>query len=178
MEFPIHTIDSASPEAQKLLDDAKRTFGWVPNLSGVMASNPQLLQGYMELHKLFQKSGFNNEELTVVWQTINVEAKCHYCVPAHAAIADWMKVDPEITQALRNKTKLPNEKLQTLHETTLSLVRNRGRLSEDELNTFEKAGYTQQHILGIVLGMAQKVMSNYTNHLANTPLDEKFQKYA
>ena len=52
-------------------------------------------------------SSFNKDEITVVWQTINVEHECHYCVPAHTAIAKAMKVDDEITEALRNKSKLP-----------------------------------------------------------------------
>jgi hypothetical protein len=34
-------------------------------------------------YELFVNSSFNEEELTVVWQSINVEHACHYCVPAH-----------------------------------------------------------------------------------------------
>jgi AhpD family alkylhydroperoxidase len=40
--------------------------------------------------------------MTVVWQAINVENECHYCVPAHTGIAKMMKVSDDITQALRN----------------------------------------------------------------------------
>jgi hypothetical protein len=43
--------------------------------------------------ELFCKQFFNEEELTVVWQSINVEHACHYCVPAHTGIAAMMKVD-------------------------------------------------------------------------------------
>jgi hypothetical protein len=35
-----------------------------------------------------------------------------------------------------------------------------------------KAGYTNQTILDVILGVAVKVMSNYTNHMAHTTLDE------
>jgi hypothetical protein len=44
-------------------------------------------------YELFVNSSFNEEELTVVWQSINVEHACHYCVPAHTGIAAMMKVD-------------------------------------------------------------------------------------
>ena len=45
-------------------------------------------------HRLFQhETSFDKDELTVVWQTINVEHACHYCVPAHTGIAKMMKVD-------------------------------------------------------------------------------------
>ena len=177
MKFPLHTIDSAPEESKALLQKSKKAYGWVPNLHAVMASNAQFLKGYQDLHELFQKSGFNNEELTVVWQTINVENQCHYCIPAHTGLAKAMKVRPAIIEALRSQAELPDSKLQVLHKTTLSLLRNRGRLTQEEIQEFESVGYTQQHILGIVLGIAQKVMSNYTNHLADTPLDEQFQAH-
>jgi hypothetical protein len=45
--------------------------------------SPGILDAYQQLHELFVNSSFNEEELTVVWQSINVEHACHYCVPAH-----------------------------------------------------------------------------------------------
>ena len=58
------------------------------------------------------------------------------------------------------------------------MVRNRGNVSDDEVQAFFDAGYTRRQLLEIVLGLAQKVMSNYTNHLAETPVDEPFDKFA
>ena len=51
-------------------------------------------------------------------------------------------------------------------------------MSEEAVSTFLEAGFSQQNILEIILILAQKVMSNYTNHLAQTPLDKPFQKFA
>ena len=86
-DFKIHDLESASEEAKPLLEASKKTFGRLPSLHGVMAEAPGLLEGYQTLHRLFQDSSFDAEELTVVWQTINVEHECHYCVPAHTGIA-------------------------------------------------------------------------------------------
>jgi hypothetical protein len=69
-----------------------------------LAGAPGILDAYQQLHELFVNSSFNEEELTVVWQSINVEHACHYCVPAHTGIAAMMKVDEAITEALRNET--------------------------------------------------------------------------
>jgi alkylhydroperoxidase family enzyme len=57
------------------------------------------------------------------------------------------------------------------------MVRQRGVLTEEEIKHFFAAGYSKQQLLKIVLGIFQKVMSNYTNHLAKTPVDEPFKKY-
>ncbi|MET7029497.1 carboxymuconolactone decarboxylase family protein [Sediminicola luteus] len=174
----VHTIESAPENSKSLLENSLKSFGMIPNLHGVLAESPGILEAYQMLHNLFQNSSFNNDELTVVWQTINVEHGCHYCVPAHTGIAHMMKVDEEITEALRNRTAMPNEKLQTLHETTLSIVRNRGNVTNAELETFYEAGYNQRQLLEIILGLSQKVLSNYVNHIAETPVDKAFEKFA
>jgi alkylhydroperoxidase family enzyme len=174
----VHTIDSAPEESKVSLENSVKAFGMLPNLHGVLSESPQLLEAYKTIHQLFSNSSFNAEELTVVWQTINVEHACHYCVPAHTAIAHMMKVDPALTEALRNNTAMPTEKLQVLHDTTLLIVRNRGLISDAALEAFYAVGYAQRQVLDIILGVSQKVISNYTNHIANTPVDEPFQKFA
>ncbi|MFT6900972.1 MAG: alkylhydroperoxidase family enzyme [Colwellia sp.] len=176
-EFTLYTADNASEAAKPLLANSVAAFGMLPNLHAVMAEAPTLLEGYQVLHELFQKTSFNAEELTVVWQSINVEHNCHYCVPAHSAIAAAMKVDQSIVDALVNKTALANPKLEALRETTLAMARERGVISDAQIETFFAAGYGKQQLLEIILGLSQKVISNYTNHLANTPVDNAFKKY-
>jgi len=39
-------------------------------------------------------------------------------------------------------------------------------------------GYEKRQLLEIILGVSQKVMGNYVNHLAETPVDKAFQKFA
>ncbi|QXP74723.1 carboxymuconolactone decarboxylase family protein [Tenacibaculum sp. AHE15PA] len=174
----IHNIETAPKESKNLLEASNKSYGMIPGLHGVLASSPEILEAYQTLHKLFTESSFNNEELTVVWQTINVEHECHYCVPAHTAIAAAMKVDSAISDALRNGTSMPTEKLQALHEFTLKVTRNRGNVTQDDLNTFYAAGYEEKQVLEVILGLSQKVISNYTNRIANTPVDAPFKKYA
>ncbi len=163
--------------AKLLLEQSLKSNGMIPGLHGVLAGAPGILEAYQTLHKLFTESSFNKEELTVVWQTINVEHECHYCVPAHTGIANMMKVDSSLSEALRNGTAMPTEKLQALHNMTLKIVRNRGQVSQEDLNTFYAVGYEEKQILEIILGLAQKTISNYVNHIANTPVDAPFQKF-
>jgi alkylhydroperoxidase family enzyme len=174
----IHTIKSAPESSKSQLEESVKSFGMLPGLHGVLASSPQILTAYKTLHELFLNSTLDAEELTVVWQTINVEHECHYCVPAHTAIANMMEVNSALTEALRNQEAMPNEKLQILQDTTLSIIRNRGRISDSELEAFYAVGYGERQVLDIILGVAQKTISNYTNHIANTPIDVPFQKFA
>ena len=177
-DFTLHNSDTATDVAKPLLQNSVNAFGMIPNLHAVMAEAPTLLEGYQQLHALAQKTSFSKEELTVVWQTINVEHECHYCVPAHTAIAHSMKVDPAISDALRDNTVLPSEKLEALRNTTLAITRQRGVVDNDSINQFFAAGFTRQQLLEIILILSQKVMSNYVNHLADTPVDEPFKAFA
>lgn len=176
-DFTLHTDETAPEASLTLLKESQKNFGMIPNLHAVMAEAPGLLEGYQKLHALFLETSFTDEEVTVVWQTINVEHACHYCVPAHTGIAKSMDVDDSITNALRDKTPLPTDKLEALRDFTLSVVRDRGEVDEKTVQAFLDAGYEKRHILEIILGVSQKVMSNYTNHLANTPVDKPFKKF-
>ncbi|MEM9798188.1 MAG: carboxymuconolactone decarboxylase family protein [Pseudomonadota bacterium] len=177
-DFPMHDLDSAPEASKPLLESSQKAFGRLPGLHRVMSESPQHLEAYQTLHRLFTETAFDADELTVVWQTINVEHECHYCVPAHTGIAKRMKVSDEIITALRDETPLPSAKLEALRTFTLQMLRGRGNVSDAQVQAFFDAGYTHRAVLDVVLGLAQKVMSNYMNHVAKTPLDEPVKPLA
>lgn len=174
-DFPSHDRDSAPEASRPLIEKSEKAFGRLPGLHKVLAESPQAYEGYQVLHKLFTETEFDAEELTVVWQSINVENECHYCVPAHTGIARNMKVSDEITEALRNETPLPNDKLEALRTFTVRMLRSRGNVTQDQMQAFFDAGYGHRAVLDVILGMAQKTMSNYVNHVAQTPVDKVFE---
>jgi len=176
--FPSHDLETAPEASKPLLENSQKAFGRLPGLHKVMSESPQVLEGYQVLHKLFTETAFDADEMTVVWQTINVEHECHYCVPAHTGIAKRMKVSDNIINALRDETPLPSAKLEALRTFTLAMLRGRGNVTDAEMTAFLDAGYSHRAVLDVILGLAQKVMSNYINHVAETPLDEPVKPFA
>lgn len=176
--FTIHTPETAPESAKPLLEESRRNFGRIPGLHAVMAEAPGVLEAYQKLHELVLASSFDNDEKTVVWQTINVENACHYCVPAHTGIAKMMNVSDEIIDALRDETPLPNDKLEALRNFTLAVMRKQGNVTKEDLNAFFDAGYGHRQVLEVIMVLSQKVISNYINHIAETPIDEPFRKFA
>jgi alkylhydroperoxidase family enzyme len=175
--FKLHDQSSAPEAAKPLLDGSMKAFGMIPGLHAVMAEAPVVLDAYKKLHALFLDTSFDAEEKTVVWQSINVENACHYCVPAHTGIAKAMKVSDEVSNALRDETPLPNDRLEALRSFTLAVVRNRGEVADADLEAFYAAGYEQRQVLEVILGVSQKIMSNYINHIAKTPVDQAFKQF-
>ena len=178
MDFPLHDQTTAPEGSKPLLEKSVKSFGRIPGLHKVLAESPQAFEAYQMLHKLFMDTDFDADELTVVWQSINVEHNCHYCVPAHTGIAKMMKVSDQLTEALRNEAPLPTAKLEALRTFTIQMVRQRGVVSNEQMQALFDAGYGHRAILDVVLGLAQKTMSNYINHMAKTPVDDAFKPFS
>ncbi|MEM1429555.1 MAG: carboxymuconolactone decarboxylase family protein [Pseudomonadota bacterium] len=178
MKTTVHTLETAPAESQPLLENSIKAFGRLPSLHAVMAESPGLLEGYQRLHKAaIEATAFTPEERTVVWMATNVFHACHYCVPAHTGIAKREKIDDAVIDALRDETPLPDAKLEALRAFTLAVLETRGRPSAEAVAAFEAAGYGERAALDTVMIIAQKVMSNFTNSLFDTPTDAAFEKF-
>ena len=175
--FPLHDENSAPEQSQAGLAATRKNFGMIPNLERVMASAPALLQAYSTTWDLFDETSLDLIERQVVYLTANFENECDYCVPWHTLLAQQANMPKEDIDALRNGGKLDDFKLNALYEFTRSLILNRGNISQRELSAFFDAGYNDVHALEVVLGLAVKTMSNYTNSIAGTPLDKEVAKF-
>ena len=175
--FKFHDLESA-PEASKELLSRLFAESGRNGFYAVLSESPETLKAYTQLHSLFMNTSFTDEERTVIWQTINVEQECTFCVPVHTAMAKHMKIDDKVSNALRDETPLPTAKLEALRSFTLEVVRTRGNASKAVIADFLKSGYTHQNILEVVLGLSQKIISNYINHLAETPMEEKYSQFS
>jgi len=180
LELEPQTIESANKISGDIMDTAKKTFGFVPNMYSLMANNPALLDSYVYSYKSFRaNSGFNPVEQEVILLSISYENECDYCMSAHSFVADKMsKVPEEVTDAIRNGEEIPDTKLAALSKYTRATVTKRGRVSEEDINQFLDAGYTKENILGVVTAIGLKTMSNYFNHITDTPLDDAFSERA
>ena len=177
MTTKVHTLESAPEASKPLLEKSIKGFGRLPSLHAVMAESPQMLEGYQRLHQLAVETAFTPEERTVVWMTVNVVNRCHYCVPAHTGIAKREKIDAAIVEALRNETPLPDSKLEALRTFTLAVRDSHGRPDAAELAAFRAAGFDDRAVLDVILIIAQKVMSNFTNSIFETPTDAAFEQF-
>lgn len=176
LRLPPQGTDSASAKARELLEAAQSKLGFIPNMYRNMANAPHLLQTYVDGYNRFRsESGFTPFEQEVVFLSVSRENECHYCMAAHSFMADKVShVPPEVTEAIRNDGDIADPKLHALSRFTRAMVKHRGRVSPKELAAFEAAGYSQEQVLGVLLAIATKTLSNYANHLFETPLDDIF----
>lgn len=169
--FPLHEIDTAPDAANPILESAQEGFGMVPNLHKVLAEAPAALEGYATLWNIFDQSSFTPAERQIVYLTSNYENECRYCMAGHSVLAKAAGVSEDAIEAIREGDPIADAKLEALRAFTSKVVVNRGWVSESDVEVFLKAGFTRQQVLEVILGVAVKVISNYTNHVAETPLD-------
>jgi len=176
MNFTIYNIENAPEQAKPLLKAANDNFGFVPNLLGEFAEAPAVLEGYLKLNEIIGKTSFTPQEQQAAILTVSIENECHYCSAIHSTILkNQLNTDAGIVNAIRDQQVVPDEKLNALVSYTRKTVQSRGHVSDADIQAFMDAGYTKQHVLEVNLIIALKTISNYTNHIADTPLDEAFQ---
>ena len=172
--FNLHTHESAPEGAKPLLQGVENAFGFVPNVSAILAESPSTLKAYMTISGIFDESSFTPSERQVVILAINEYNACHYCVAAHSVLAEMQGVSADAVDAIRDGNPIDEPRMESLRDFTNKVVDKRGWVKEGEIEAFLGAGFTLAQVLEVILGVAFKTISNYANHVAETPLDDAF----
>lgn len=178
LNLSLKTIENAGSLAGKIMQATNDLMGFVPNMYGIMANNPALLDAYTYTYHTFRENaGFTSVEQEIIFLSVAYENQCGYCVAAHSFVGDKMSgVPTEVTDAIREGRELPNTKLNALSVFTRLITSTRANVTNEDITTFLDAGYDENSVLGVITGVGVKTFSNYVNHLANTPLDEMFSE--
>ena len=172
--FDVHTKDTAAPASAELLAGAEKAFGFIPNLLGTFAESPSTLKGYMALGQIFDESSFTATEQQTVLLTVSRYNECHYCLAAHSTIAGMKQVPADVVAAIRDDRPIEDSKLDALR----TLHRDGGREARLVVRAgrrcLHRGGLHERQVFEVILGIAFKTISNYVNHVADTPVDDAF----
>jgi len=175
-DFAIHTIKTAEKSAH-LLEKSKKAYGSIPNLHAVMAEAPALLEAYQTIGELFDNvTDLSDTERQIILMTNNRLNGCEYCMAAHTSIMQMKGVPQDVITALRENTSIADPKLEALRVFAERINLKRGWPNQEDIDALLEVGYTNQTILEVIVGTSFKVLSNYTNHVASTPVDATFAR--
>ncbi len=132
----------------------------------------------MTIGQLFDESSFSATERQVVILTASRFNECDYCMAAHSVVAGMQKVPADVIEAIRNDRPINHRKLEALRVFTTTVIEKRGWSSAADITAFFAEGYTKAQVLEVILGISFKTLSNYVNHVAETPLDDAFATQA
>ena len=176
----VNTVESAPEQAKERIAMVQKANGFIPNLIGTLANSPQALEMYQEVSKMHARNSLTPEEIEVVQITAAVHNGCDFCVAGHTKIGTKLLKMPEnVLNALRTRTTIEdNAKYQALAEFTVQLIDNRGKVSDGELQAIKDAGYSEQNILDVVMGVALATLCNYANNVAQNDINPELQAFA
>ncbi len=177
MNLEPKTVENVDAISHEILTSTEKKLGIIPNMYVGMAHNTALLDGYTAAYNSFRaNSGFTPQEQEVIFLSIAFENECEYCMAAHSFVADTMThVPTEVTDAIRNNATISDKKLRALSIFSKKVTSKRGFPTEEEISDFINAGYAKKDILGVIAAIGVKTMSNYFNHIFETPVDDAFK---
>ncbi|MDO4895688.1 carboxymuconolactone decarboxylase family protein [Moraxella sp.] len=178
--LPVHTVESAPSEATARIEAVQKANGFIPNLIGVLANSPQALEFYQEVSKLNGKNSLTAEEIEVVQITAAAHNGCNFCVAGHTKIGTLrLKMPNDVLQALRARTSIDsNEKYQALAQFTMQIIDKKGKVSDEELAAFKAAGYTDQSVIDVIMGVALAALCNYSIGVSQAEINPELAEYA
>jgi len=133
------------------------------------------LQTYLTLSEYMNRSSLSAVEQQVLALAASAENLCGFCMAAHSTIARrMMKIDDRIVDSLRDGEPLSDDRLEAFRRFVVAVMDQRGFVQGFALDAFLKAGFTQENVLDVIVGVAWKTVSNYANHVLRNPVDAAF----
>ncbi|MER7108380.1 carboxymuconolactone decarboxylase family protein [Streptomyces sp. NPDC000229] len=164
--FVDHTLESAPPAARPVMEAiSQRMGGHVPPAVARMAASPELLEGFMTLTALFDRTTLDPVARETVIMTVATRNGCQVCVDLHTRKLRALGAAPAVIAALRDGTPLPDERLEAVRRFVDAVHATTGEVSDEDLAAFLTRGYTERNALEVVMGIGTYTMSTFANRL-------------
>jgi AhpD family alkylhydroperoxidase len=145
------------------------------NIYATLERASVVAEAYGAVADALERGSLSEAERVTVLLAASFENRCDYCIPVYTMLGRKAGMAPAVIDALRAGTGVPDERLDVVAGVTRALIQNHGRLSPELRRRFGEAGFAEEQLLEVVLGIAQKTITNYANHLFHPPLDAMFE---
>jgi len=172
--FTKHDETTAPEGAAQVLTMIKERYGFLPNLAAFVAESPTVLGAILKLSEAFDQTTLSAQEQQVVLLTVSALNGCDYCKTVHKALGKNVQIDDITLKQIISFEPLQDIKLNALRDFTKLLVEEKGWLDDKNVQAFLDAGYTHAQIFEVIMGVALKTMTNYSNHVAGAVPNAEF----
>lgn len=170
--FTQHSIDSAPEAAREVLGEIESNLKTLPNAVRLYAESPLAVTMHLTGYKIIgELSCLTMTERVAVEMVAGVEHREPYSVAMYSSFGPVMGLSEAQVGAIRDGLPLDDARLEALRSATLALMRSRGALEDDELDTLLKSGLSRQDLFDILQVIARTVFTDYANRLTRPELD-------
>jgi len=165
------TIAAAPAASRPLLEGVKRQLGVAPNLFRMVGNSPAALEAYVAILGALDKGTLpapTRERIALAVAEFN---GCSYCLSAHTYLGrNLAKLDDAEIAANRNGGS-HDPQADAAVRFAVKVLRERGHVSQSDLDAAKAAGYDDAQLVEIVMHVALNVWTNYVNEVAKTDID-------
>jgi uncharacterized peroxidase-related enzyme len=152
------------------LSQLNASMGSLSNIFATMANAPVALDGYLALKKALSRGRLTDRQREILSLTVGQENECRYCLSAHTKSSKAAGMsEADVLKARSGDGDDPFER--TLASFAKAVVRERGHLSNEELESARKAGIDDGLVIEVIANVALNTFTNYLNEVAETEID-------
>jgi uncharacterized peroxidase-related enzyme len=168
-KFEVPKREQLSSANQAIFDSLKEKMGFVPNIYAAYALSENGLGRYLAFSN--GKTSLSTKEKEAVNLVVSQVNGCRYCQAVHTAIGKMNGFSDDQIIELRKGHSTFNSKLDALVKLAGEIVENRGAVNEDTLDNFYDEGYTDEHLVDLIIAVGEKTITNYLHKITNVPID-------
>ena len=164
-------IEDAPASAHAHLEAVKKQIGRVPNLFRLVANSPAALAGYLGMSGALAQGSLpapTRERIALAVAQIN---GCNYCLSAHSFMGKNLATLSDAEIAANRHGGSLDPKADAAVRFAAKVVRERGHVSDADVQAVRMAGYDDAQIVEIVQHVALNTWTNYINEVAQTGID-------
>jgi uncharacterized peroxidase-related enzyme len=168
--IPTITNETTTPQVLETLAGVKKSLGMVPNLFATVAQSPAALQAYLGFSGALGHGSLPAKLRESLALAVGEANACDYCVSAHTLLGGMAGLNAQnVTDARRGTAADPKTAVALAF--ARKVVKDRGVVSDADVQALRTAGYTNGDIVEIVAHVALNLFTNYFNHIAATEID-------
>lgn len=168
-EFRIPKREEVLEHDRKLLYALEKSVGFVPNIYAFMTHSETALKRFLDFMDV--KTVFSPVETEAIHLVTSQVNQNPYCLAAHTAMAKEAGLTEEQIEAIRKGNVKGDKKLEILVDFTCELVTQRGKVSPDTIERFYETGYTDAHLVDLIMLVGMTTITNYINNVTYIPVD-------
>jgi len=167
--FSIPTKEDVSPLNKKYFDYFNDKLGMMPNLYAILAYSETGLDSYIQLQS--RKQLLTVEEKEVISLVVAAMNESVYCLESHTMIARLNGFNEQQIAEIKSGKASFHAKYDALARITHSMVLNKCKPEECTLDYFFTMGYTDVHLLDVILCIGANMISNMLTRTMNVQPD-------
>ncbi|HEX3455950.1 MAG TPA: carboxymuconolactone decarboxylase family protein [Gaiellaceae bacterium] len=162
--------ETATPAEAEALDTIKAAFGAAPNLWSVVARSSAMTTGLLGLDGALKSGVFSVAVAEQLAIAVAHENRCPYCLAAHTAVGRMLGLDEQSVSDAR-AARSSDPKVEAALQFVLAVVRERGFVSDAQLEAVREAGWDDGAIVELVGHAIENTFTNYLYHVSEVPVD-------